>query len=200
MDDKKPKSYFNYKSIVTRNEIKEILNIEPYLITLNTAKVAHVYNKYTEQLIGILNVDIDWDIKTLMFNIARESVIVIYVKKQRVTARKAIQCCEVKRKDFGKLNDRKVYKQIFTSEEILYPGYIEFDEPTKMAVTKTSYPPSLKIWSLLDYKMLFSLSPDEAEYAFEVRFAQKLVILIKKVNDFQVAFDIIEPKTGSTIK
>jgi hypothetical protein len=62
-----------------------------------------------------------------------------------------------------------------------------------MAVTKTSYPASLKIWSLDTYKLMYSLPPDEAENAFEVRFAKDLVILIKKVNDFSVSFDIVDP-------
>ena len=96
--------------------------------------------------------------------------------------------------------DSKVFKEIFTSEDILYPGYIEFDEPTWMAVTKTSYPPSLKIWSLKNYKLMYSLPPDEAEFAFEVRFAKGLVILIKKINEFSVSFDVVDPCTGVLLK
>lgn len=102
--------------------------------------------------------------------------------------------------DFNKMHDQRVFKEIFVTEDILYPGYIEFDEPTKMAVTKTSSPATLKIWSLDTYKLLYSLPPDEAEYAFEVRFAKELVILIKKLNEFSVSFDIIDPLCGFLLK
>lgn len=68
-----------------------MLKIGPYLITLNTAKIAHVFNRFEQKLVGILNSDVLWDIKTLMYNASRKSVIVIYVKRGRVR-RKSIQC------------------------------------------------------------------------------------------------------------
>lgn len=192
-------NFSDYMNIVRRHEVKEMVKVGPYLITLNTAKVAHVYNRFERKLVGLLNSDIKWDIKTLMHNVTRNSVIVIFVK-QELNRRKSIQCCEVKIKDFSNLHDRRSFKNIFETEDILYPGYIEFDEPTKMAVTKTSNPPTLKIWSLKDYSLMFSLPPEEAEYAFEVRFAQGLVILIKKTNEFNVNFDIIDPDSGVLLK
>ncbi|CAI2366255.1 unnamed protein product [Moneuplotes crassus] len=193
-----------YTDKLDKFEIKELLKIGPYLITLNTNKIAHVYNRYEQKLVGILNADLLWDIKTLMYNAVRKSIIVIYVKRQPEGStsirRKAIQCCEISIENFGHLCDSKKFKDIFTSEEILYPGYIEFDEPTSMAVTKTSEPSSLKIWSLKNYKLMYSLPPDEATYAFEVRFAKGLVILIKKVNDESVSFDVVDPSTGILLK
>ena len=188
-----------YRNYVRRHEVKEMIKVGPYLVTLNTAKVAHVYNRFERNFVGILNSDIRWDIKTLMHNFTRNSIIVIYVK-QTLSRRKSIQCCEVKVKDFSNLQDKKSFRDIFATEEILYPGYIEFDEPTKMAVTKTSNPPTLKIWSLKDYSLMFSLPPDDAQYAFEVRFAQGLVILIKKTSEFNVNFDIIDPDSGTLLK
>ena len=62
-----------------------------------------------------------------------------------------------------------------------------------MAVTKSSNPKTLKIWSLEDYTQLLSLSPDDAEKVMEVRFGEKLVMLISKVNQKIVNFEVYDP-------
>lgn len=115
--------FSEYNKKLQRFEIKELLKVGPYMITLNIGKIAHVFNRYDHKLVGVLNSDILWDIKTLMYNATRKSVIVIYVKREP-TRRKSIQCCELLIKDFERMHDYRAFKNIFTSEEILYPGYI----------------------------------------------------------------------------
>lgn len=72
------------------------------------------------------------------------------------------------------------YEPILATETIKYPGYIEFDEPTKMAVTKTKNPDTLKIWCLESYALLMSLSPEKARMIYEVRFGDKIVMFIRQ--------------------
>lgn len=82
--------FSEYNKKLQRFEIKELLKIGPYMITLNIGKIAHVFNRFDHKLVGVLNSDILWDIKTLMYNATRKSVIVIYVKREP-TRRKSIQ-------------------------------------------------------------------------------------------------------------
>jgi hypothetical protein len=69
-----------------------------------------------------------------------------------------------------------------------------------MAITKTSAPNTLKIWSLLDYSMLYSLSPDDAENSVEVRFGEQLIMLISRKESLEVNFRIINPFTREMLR
>jgi len=90
MEEQSAFDFPQYYNLIKKCEVKEMIKVGPYLITLNTAKVAHVYNRYERKLVGVLNSDILWDIKTLMYNAGRKAVIVIYVKRER-SRRKSIQ-------------------------------------------------------------------------------------------------------------
>ena len=136
-----------------------------------------------------------------MINANRKSVIVIYVAHSLLVNQvKAIQVLEIKFSDLKHLDNPSSFKPIFHWEKIVYPGYIEFDEPTKMAITKTSSPYTLKIWSLIDYSLLYSLPPEEAENSVEVRFGEKLIMLISRKDTFEVNFRIINPDTKQQLR
>ena len=77
----------------------------------------------------------------------------------------------------------------------MHPGYIEFDEPTKMAVTWTCVFDwfTLKIWSLADYRILYSFKPVDAAWIKEIWFSDGLVMTISKLEDWWVSFEIYDP-------
>ena len=69
-----------------------------------------------------------------------------------------------------------------------------------MVVTKTSEPHTLKIWSLKDYKMLMAIPPDEAAKSIEVRFGDRMIVLIQKTKPGQLLFKILDIERKNFVK
>lgn len=137
--------------------------------SLTLTRVAHVFKQDTSQPVGMLNYFLNWDIKTLMHNKARNSVLIIYIPNER---ERSIKVCEIKQSDMLDLDKETSFTHIFPREHIMHPGYVEFDEPSLMAVTKTSEIPSLKVWDLRNYTCMMNLSMEESQSVFEVRFGK----------------------------
>jgi len=130
------------------SKVNEILLTKKYIITLNEWNSTHVFNILTGEFLGSLNLLPTWDVKNLLINFSRKSVIVIYTNQTFNSQKTAFEVVEVEIKCLGNFNSLDNFLPIFIWENIVHPGYIEFDEPTKMAVTKSINPITLKIWSL----------------------------------------------------
>lgn len=88
------------------------------------------------------------------------------------------------------------FTSLFLSENLSSPAFIEFDETNKVVITRNSLS-AFKVWSMADYKLIFSLSDRRIE---ELRTSDGILVTIRSTTALdKLLLSVYDISTGKNV-
>ncbi|KAK8808394.1 hypothetical protein WA158_008295 [Blastocystis sp. Blastoise] len=146
-------SFFPEYPLNKRSRITEILVYGSLLCTLTNSGVCSAYNTNTMKRICFLNSNSQEIIRSIYLNKYTQSidlVIIDFLGDSTCLTSRSISIHDI-------INGNTNGKLLFQNENLIYPSFIEFDSINRIILTFTSNTQTYKVWSLLDYSLLYSI-------------------------------------------
>ena len=146
----------NLECLRERSPIAEIIVTEGGLIfALTKLGAAPVFDSTTGRRICYLNTTPDETVRSLFYNKVNESIITVSVFKKDQYRELRCRSTPLSYVWRGK---PEIGFPCFISEELRYPGFVEFDAVNQRVLTFAANRHEYKVWDLLNYSCLFAIA------------------------------------------
>lgn len=179
-----------------RSKIVELIVADGVIIGLTHTGVCIAFDQVTRKRLCIMNVVPNQVVRSVFHNRIAHSVITVSVRREDNFS--SLQCSSTPLK-FIRRGDANHATRIFEEEILRWPGFVEFDDVNSKVLTYTATRKVYKVWSLQDYKFLYSMTePKIAE--IKISPGIMLVIFKRTANQKHVPLQIRCIQTGRKLK
>lgn len=158
------------------------------VVCVNAIGVCSVYSKELDQLIGTLNHDFE-QVRSMFLNQSNDSLIIVTIKASEGYSQ--LRCRSFTLSGIEARTNHSL--ELFTSEELKVPGFVEFDDCNKKVMTRCARTKIFKLWSLYDYSLLFCISDSIVQ---EVRLTCSLLLLIYPPLETALPMKLVSAEDG----
>eukprot|EP00924_Labyrinthula_sp_SR-Ha-C_P008275 maker-scaffold_11-snap-gene-8.37-mRNA-1 protein AED:0.00 eAED:0.00 QI:46/1/1/1/1/1/2/46/533 len=191
------KQHFNYSFFnPNKLEVVEIAALKNFLFLLLQNGLLYFLErkasgKYEKIFIG--NVRRDEIIRAIHLNETNKTLVTISVMKSENYNRLYVRSTSMKSIE----NKSYKYENLFESENLTYPGFVEFDEANQVVITYSGPERIYKVWECKNYELLYTLRNKNIE---EIKPSPGLLlILFNNENSRILPMKIKDIKTGETL-
>eukprot|EP00941_MAST-03F_sp_MAST-3F-sp1_P000102 g102.t1 len=157
---------------LSRSKIVEIVSTEDIIFGLTASGACAAFQRRGGRRICFLNVTKEEVIRSIFYNKANQSLITVSVYKWdnysslkcRSTTLDKIKCGEVEKGE-----------QLFETEALNWPGFVEFDDVNGKVLTYSERNDAYKVWDLKDYSLKYALFDESIQ---EVKISPGIMLLI----------------------
>lgn len=170
---------FNSHYLVQRSKIVEITQSQKCTFIRTSTGLGAVVNTMNCEFICFLN-NFDGElIKSIYYNKVKNDIIKVNISL--LDDYSALHCYVYNESDL------KNCKCLFDNNEIVYPGFVEFDSINNRAIILEGKKKDYKIWDLTNYSMLYEL---KSYNIWDLKMTPGALLLIKsnKYNEIELTF------------
>ena len=135
-------------------------------------------------------------IRSLFYNKTNNSIITVSVYKGDNFSSLVCRSTSV---EYIKRGEPSAGFQLFESESLKYPGFVEFDDVNGKVLTFSASEKVYKIWDLKNYQPLYSIT-DELVHEIKISPGIMLLIYQKSADGGHVPLKIIDIENGSVLQ
>jgi len=183
-------------------EVCEIVSAEEYLFCLTRGGICVVYDRDTMTRVGKLcnlQTSVLQAVRSLFFNRCTSCLIVVAV--DQTDNFQSMKCYSLPLL----LIRRGIFNMaipILTSENLSYPGFVEFDDVNQKILTLSvpgqgeNRSAEYKVWSMADYTMLYML-PSSTTIIAEVKISPGLILVMHTRTRNTIPLKVLDIHTGT---
>jgi hypothetical protein len=172
---------FQSHSLLTRARVLEITPCGPFIAARARNGLCALFSLQTRQFICYLHHQPQEIVRSTFFNAFRNEIVKVSVSASDNFA--ALHCYAM---DFDNLN---VWSELFSDDEIAYPGFIEFDALNNRCLINEGKRKNYRLRSLTTYQLLYEKSNNGV---FDIKMTPELLIIVHEPNGLAIPVTLID--------
>eukprot|EP00960_Hanusia_phi_P053934 762505-Hanusia_phi.AAC.1 len=182
-----------------RSKIIEIVAAKDIIFALTAAGTCVAFQRSSKQhnhRLCFLNTSPYEVIRSLFYNKTNNSIITVSVYKGDNFSSLVCRSTSV---EYIRRGEPSAGFQLFESESLKYPGFVEFDDVNGKVLTFSASEKVYKIWDLKNYQPLYSIT-DELVHEIKISPGIMLLIYQKSADGGNVPLKIIDIENGNVLQ
>ena len=176
-----------------RSKVIEIVSAEDVVFALTQTGVCAAFERTQLKRLCFLNVIQDEVIRSLFYNKVNKSIITVSVYRHDNFSSLR---CRTTPLPYILLRKPELGSNLFESESLNWPGFVEFDDVNKKVLTYNAIEKIYKVWNLSDYSLLYKIQDSHIE---EIKISPGIMLLIYKREKSNVPLSILNIDTGEKL-
>mmetsp|Transcript_12964 Transcript_12964/g.24078 ORF Transcript_12964/g.24078 Transcript_12964/m.24078 type:complete len:390 (+) Transcript_12964:194-1363(+) len=168
--------------------VTDLISTDTLVICVNAIGICSVYSKNLDQPIGVLNHHYE-QVRSMFLNQCNSNLIIVTIKASEGFSQ--LRCRSFPLSEIESRRNQST--ELFITEELKVPGFVEFDDCNKKVMTRCARTKVFKLWSLYDYTLLFSIADFVIQ---EVRLTCSLLLLIYPPMDSILPMKLVSAEDG----
>jgi len=179
-----------------RSKVVEICSTQDLIFTLTQTGICTALDRSTAKRVCFLNITPDEVIRSLFYNKSNQSVITVSVYRDDNYS--SLRCRSTPL-EYIRGNKPENGFQLFESESLRWPGFVEFDDVNGKVLTYSAKDHVYKIWDLVNYTTLYSVPDANIQ---EIKISPGIMLLIHNRSECKsfVKLKIVAIDTGECLK
>lgn len=180
--------------LMKRTKVVEIVAARDIVFSLTQSGVCAAFSRVVNRRVCFMNISPDEVIRSLFYNKNNDSLITVSVfASDNFSSLR----CRSTRIEYIRQGDPDAGFELFESESLKWPGFVEFDDVNGKVLTYSVQDSIYKVFDLQNYRMLYTISDKDIH---EIKISPGIMLLIFNRKQSYVPLKILSIDDGTILK
>jgi hypothetical protein len=174
--------------MLTRSRIIEVTPCGPFVAARARSGLCALFSLHTHEFVCYLHHEPQEIVRSTFFNTFRNEIVKVSVSSHDGFA--ALHCYA------ARADDVRQWAELFTEDEIAYPGFIEFDAMHDRCLINEGKRRNYRLRSLSTYEVLYERS---SEGVFDLKMTPEMLVIVQESNGLAIPVTFIHGREERTL-